>query len=161
MNDSIFPPRKKKEPLELQLTAMIDVFSMIVIFLIFGTVFGAADIVIPVGLEIPKSVSKEGIDSAPRIVIQENTVTLSLTNEVFPLADFKAPALRRQVQEKLKPVLKDFKDRRITNAGAGMNPINLVADQGTSYEHIYDVVSTFRELGFDSIYFVAMGGKSK
>jgi len=160
MSDSLFPQRKKKEPLELQLTAMIDVFSMIVIFLIFGTVFGAADMVIPKDLLIPKSESKEGIDSAPRLLIHEGQVTINLTNETFPLASFKSPDERKKIGDQLKPALEQFQARRKGNAGAeSTNPINLVADQGAPYEEIYDVVAAFREFGFDSVYFVATGGK--
>lgn len=161
MNDSIFPPRQKKEPLELQLTAMIDVFSMIVIFLILGTVFGAADMVIPSNLKIPKSLSKEGIDSAPRILIHEGKVSLSLSPEVFPVGAFKPGDARIRLENTIKPVLDQYQARRKGNAGAGSNPINLVADEKAPYEEIYDVVSAFRELGFDSVYFVATGGKLK
>jgi biopolymer transport protein ExbD len=156
-----FPPRKKQEPLELQLTAMIDVFSMIVIFLIFGTVFGAADIVIPKDLAIPKSHSKEGVDSAPRLLIHNGQVTLNLNDEKFPLSAFKTEESRKAVGEKLKPVLAEFKARRKGNEGSGSNPINLLADQNAPYEEIYDVVSAFRQYGFDSVYFVATGGKAE
>lgn len=161
MSDSFLPPRKRKEPMELNLTAMIDVFSMIVIFLIFGTVFGATDIVVPTGLEIPKSISKEGLDSAPRLLIHEGKVSFSLSDEVLPLQVFRTAESRKQVEEKLKPVMDQYQSRRKGIAGAGSSPINLVADQGAPYEEIYDVVSAFRELGFDSIYFVATGGKNR
>ncbi|MBC7396062.1 MAG: biopolymer transporter ExbD [Bdellovibrionales bacterium] len=161
MSDSIFPPRKKRQPMELNLTAMIDVFSMIVIFLIFGTIFGATDIVVPTGLEIPKSVSKEGLDSAPKLLIHEGKVTFSLSPEVIPLSAFKAPNERKQLQLRMQPVMDQYKERRKGTAGSGSTPINLVADQGAPYEEVYDVISAFRELGFDSIYFVATGGKNK
>jgi biopolymer transport protein ExbD len=161
MSDSIFPPRPKKEPLQLQLTAMIDVFSMIVIFLIFGTVFGAADMVIPNGLEIPKSLSKEGIDSAPRLLIHQGQVSFTLDKESIPLASFTDLEARKKIVARLTPLLEQYQKRRKGTAGAGMNPINLVADQSAPYHDVFDVVSLFRELGFDSIYFVATGGSSK
>ncbi len=161
MSLDLFPKKERREPIELQLTAMIDVFSMIVIFLIFGTVFGAADMVIPPGMEIPKSMSKEGIESAPRLVIEKNKVGISLLNETFGIEQFRNPAARAALKEKLKPALTAFQNKKKENKEV-VAPLNLVADRDTPYSTIFDVVVVFRELGFNTILFVAnAGGKSK
>ena len=161
MNDSFFPPRRRRESLELQLTALIDVFSMIVIFLIFGTVFGAADMTIPKELQLPKSYSKEGIDSAPQVILQKGQVKFSIGNQTLPLADFKSEEGRKHVQETLKASAQAFQDKRKGSAGGNITAINLVADQTAVYEDIFDVISVFRRLGFDSIFFVASGEVKK
>lgn len=161
MISSIFPSRKKKEPFELQLTAMIDVFSMIVIFLIFGTVFGAADMVVPKDMRIPKSLSKEGIDSAPRIMVQTDAVSFSLENSSIPITEFKTLEGRKRVEDSLKNTVAEYQKRRKDAVGSGITPINLVADESAHYEDVYDVISVFRKLGFDSIFFVATGGGKK
>jgi biopolymer transport protein ExbD len=156
MSLDLFPKRHRKGPLELQLTAMIDVFSMIVIFLIFGTVFGAADIVIPSGMQIPKSLSKEGIESAPRIAILNNQVSFSLNDSTVPLSEFRSYESRENLVRKLTQSASAYLEKQ-KEAKKPVSPLNLVADQSTSYQDIFDVVVVFRRIGFNSILFVAMG----
>lgn len=153
MNTDVTQKRKKREPMELQLTAMIDVFSMIVIFLIFGTVFGAADIVIPKEMQIPNSESREGIDSAPRVAIEKEKVTVSLLEEEFTLATLRSPEGREGLKAKLAPLLAAYREK----LHGTTVPMNLLADKETSYRDVFDVVAAFRELGFNTVFFVAMG----
>ncbi len=153
----LFTNRVRKEPLQLQLTAMIDVFSMIVIFLIFGTVFGAADMVIPSDMLIPKSTSKEGIESAPRVAILKGQVTMSQLDQAVSINDFRTQIGKDQIKAKLAPFLKSYQDKKKATKESSVNPLNLLADQETPYSEIFDVISLFRELGFNTILFVATG----
>ena len=94
--------RKHREPLELQLTAMIDIFSMMVIFLIFGTVIGAAEMVFPSEVKPPLSRSKESTESAPQVTIVGAKVLVTGAKEQeYPLSTFTGgpdnPALQNFV----------------------------------------------------------------
>jgi biopolymer transport protein ExbD len=155
MSTEFLPKKPKKGPVELQLTAMIDVFSMIVIFLILGGVFGATDIVIPEGMKIPKSQSKEGIEAGPRVAVLKNEVVFSMANAPLPLDAFRG-ASRDATIARLKPDLEEYMKRQ-KESKASVLPLNLVADQNTPYQDVYDVVATFRTMGFNSILFVAQG----
>lgn len=158
MNIDFFSKKPRREPIELQLTAMIDVFSMIVIFLIFGTVFGAADIVIPTGIEIPKSISKESLESAPRVVITKKEVFLNVTADLppIPLEKFHSGSGREEVRKALKPAVSDYLAKK-KESKESVAPLNLLADLSTPYEDIFDVVVVFRQLGLNTILFVANG----
>jgi biopolymer transport protein ExbD len=158
MNTDFFSKKPRREPIELQLTAMIDVFSMIVIFLIFGTVFGAADIVIPTGIEIPKSISKESLESAPRVVITKNEVFLSVgeTSQPVPLENFRTAQGKANIRALFKPALSSFQEKKKENKES-VTPLNLLADFKTPYADIFDVVALFRQMGFNTILFVANG----
>ena len=158
MNDLLIK-RNKKQPLELQLTAMIDVFSMIVIFLIFGTVFGAADIVIPADMKIPKSVSKEGIESAPRVSILKNEITTSFFDRPITLIELRGSNSRAALKAKLAPALSSFLESK-KKSKEPVIPVNLLADKETPYADVFDVTALFREMGFNTILFVA-GGAAK
>jgi biopolymer transport protein ExbD len=158
MNTDFFSKKHRKEPIELQLTAMIDVFSMIVIFLIFGTVFGAADIVIPTGIEIPKSLSKESLETAPRVVITKKEVFLNVSSDLPPvsLEDFHSGGGRERVKKVFRPVIGDYLKKK-KESKESVAPLNLLADLSTPYADIFDVVVVFRELGLNTILFVANG----
>ncbi|MBU6154165.1 MAG: biopolymer transporter ExbD [Bdellovibrionales bacterium] len=155
MNTEFLPKKTKKGPVELQLTAMIDVFSMIVIFLILGGVFGATDIVIPGDMKIPKSQSKEGIEAGPRVAILKDQVLFSMTAAPIPLEDFRA-SVRDKTIARLRPEFEEYSKRQ-KESKATVFPLNLLADQNTPYQDVYDVVAAFRSMGFNSILFVAQG----
>jgi biopolymer transport protein ExbD len=152
----------RRKPLELQLTAMIDIFSMIVIFLILGTVFGASEIILPKNMSLPKSVSKEGVESAPRVVIERDRVTTSVSDVTLGLELFHGDsaathpsvlAMRKSIKEYLKTHPKN--DKNPTQL------LNIIADGEAAYRDIFEVVKLFREEGFETLLFVATGeGKS-
>ncbi len=155
MSTEFLPKKGKKGPVELQLTAMIDVFSMIVIFLVLGGVFGATDIVIPGDMKIPKSQSKEGIEAGPRVAILKDQVIFSMASSPIPLQDFRGSEAD-QTLARLKPEFEEYRKRQ-KESKATVFPLNLLADQNTPYQDVYDVVATFRKMGFNSILFVAQG----
>ncbi len=162
-NNELIVRRHRKEPLELQLTAMIDIFSMIVIFLIFGTVFGAADIVVPGSIKVPKSVSKEGAESAPRLVLDANEVMFSGSGEKAPLSWFKGQDEdSRAKADAFKGRIREYVAKLPESAKGSGVLLNVIADQDTPYEDVFSVIRVFREAGFQSLLFVATGeGKAK
>jgi biopolymer transport protein ExbD len=152
----LIPKKPKKGPVELQLTALIDVFSMIVIFLVLGGVMGAPDIVIPESMKIPKSKSKEGIESAPRVTLESDKVSFSLSSKPIPLQAFSNPDSRERLVQELKPFASEYFKKQ-TEAKNSVKAINVIADQSTPYRDIFDVVLVFRKMGFGSVLFVANG----
>ncbi|MCM2280051.1 MAG: biopolymer transporter ExbD [Oligoflexia bacterium] len=159
MNDALMQRRHRREGLELQLTAMIDIFSMIVIFLIFGTVFGAAELVIPSGMSMPRSISKEGVESAPRVVIGKDYVQASFLKENIPLATFKGEQARTLAS--FRDAAKDYVKSLPKDAKGSGALLNVIADQETPYEDIFGVVRVFRESGFEAMLFVALGEETQ
>ena len=156
MSFELIPKKPKKGPVELQLTALIDVFSMIVIFLVLGGVMGAPDIVIPESMKIPKSKSKEGIESAPRVTLESDKVSFSLSSKPIPLQAFSNPDSRERLVQELKPFASEYFKKQ-TEAKNSVKAINVIADQSTPYRDIFDVVLVFRKMGFGSVLFVANG----
>jgi biopolymer transport protein ExbD len=147
--------RHRRNPLELQLTAMIDIFSMIVIFLIFGTVFGASEISIPSNILIPKSHSKEGVESAPRIVIQKKTVDVGMASPLVAIESFRSPESSEMMSLKSKIKTRLLSDKKKSKDQQKM--LNIIADRETPYQDVFDVVRVFREAGFNTLLFVAVG----
>lgn len=157
-----FAKKPRRAVMELQLTAMIDIFTMIVIFLIKGTVMGAAELEIPEKTQIPRSFSSESLESAPQVLITEKEVRLTNffkdNNPQDPVAmsDFK---LGREVESPkvgaLKNRIKDQISKLTPEERQGGVLLSVIADQKTPYSDVFNVVRVFREAGFETLLFVA------
>jgi len=140
--------RRRREPLELQLTAMIDIFAMLVIFLLKSTVFGAVDVQLPKDVTLPESVSRESLETSPKVMISDEEVGVSfITQDPVRLAEV----------ESLKPALQKYISELPKSAGAQATTLSVIADKQVSYRKIYDVVKVFREAGFGNVLFIANG----
>lgn len=152
----VFKKAPRRETLEIQLTAMIDIFSIIIIFLILGTVFGVADLPVPPSMRLPKSVSKETVEAGPRITIHENKVLISILEKEFKLSWFKSrPGFESDEIANLKNSIKEYLDT-IPKKNKGSDQfLNIIADHNLNYEDLFDVVKVMREAGFESVLFIA------
>lgn len=171
-----FGKKHRREPLELQLTAMIDIFTMIVIFLVMGTVIGVADVTVPKGAKLPKSSSVESLDAAPQVIFNTQDTPNGKITTTIELKAFSAEmkAFPPIAVEDFRPRMDDGKNAKIEDLKVALRKtisrlsseqrkggvlLNVVADQATSYRDLYDVVKVFREAGFESLLFVASGDK--
>jgi biopolymer transport protein ExbD len=165
-----FSPRHRREPMELQLTAMIDIFTMIVIFLVMGTVIGVADVSMPPKTNLPKSLSAEALDAAPQVLISSRkessspSVELRALSAKFPKSEKISIEEFRSDKAAQSLAITELKSK-IRNHINGLTPeqrkggvlLNVIADEESTYQDIYDVVAVFRGAGFESLLFVATG----
>ena len=157
MNDSesfLLFQRKRRSVITLNVTALIDVCSLIIIFLILGTAFGASSLDIPKDVLIPKSISKENLDLAISVQIENQVVRFGADS--FALASFVETAPNRPaIIEKIKGEL-----ARLPNLTKQSGILmNFIADYRVPYQDIYNVVATLRASGVDSVLFIAVGTK--
>lgn len=152
----MFVKRRRRAPLNLPLTAMIDIFSLIVIFLIKGTVFGVAD-VSTANVKLPISVSKETVESAPQVLIAQDKVRVSALQKDYPLSLFKPENAGSAEAASLKKELADYIAKITPEAKSSGVLLNVVADRSESYEHVFDAIRLFRESGFQTLLFIATG----
>ena len=145
----------RRHPFELQLTAMIDIFSMIVIFLIMGTVFTTSDIAIPKDLKLPFSVNHDSAELAPQLTITKDSVTFTGSDTAIPLDAFVNSEDSRLGA--LKARIHDIIQRLPSEARKTGALLNVVADRETPYKEVFDVVRVFRSSGFQTLLFVASG----
>jgi biopolymer transport protein ExbD len=139
---------KRREPLELQLTAMIDIFAMLVIFLLKSTVFGAVDVQVPQDMRLPSSMSKESLETSPKVIINSDRVEASFLSK---------SAIRLEDVGSLKPAIQKYITELPKDSGAQATTLSVLADKEVPYRKIYDVVKVFREAGFGNVMFIAHG----
>jgi len=149
--------RRKRGDFELPLTPMIDLFSMILIFLVLTTTFGAADMNVPAGLFLPKSRSKESPESAPQVALWQGKARASFLPEDFSVKFLLEPGHEVEI-EAYRTKLKAFVAALPGEARGSGVLLNVIADRDTPYREVFAVTKLFRESGFESMLFAAQGG---
>lgn len=163
--DEIFPKKKKKSMAALQLAPLIDIFVLLIIFLIKGTVMSNSVITPPADLKPAKSKSPEGLEPAGQLYVTENEIQFAMINEKINRAEFmdqienntveKLSGASAQVAAKLKEYLAKMPDED-KKSGVLMN---FLADAGVEYRTVFEISKFCRQLGFQNILFVAEGEK--
>lgn len=144
----------RREIVVLNLVALIDISALIIIFFIMGAVFGETSVEIPRDLRLPFSDNKEGAEVAPSLILKSDFVQVQFLGAKIPLSQFQGnlrPSLEHEnaVRSYIAQVPSSVRQ-------SGML-LNLVADRETPYQVIFDVIRFYREMGFQSVLFVAQG----
>lgn len=145
--------KKKSKVIGLQLAPMIDIFVLIIVFLLKGTILESTAIEKPEGLHLAKSVSREESEVAPEVVISPTKVSFRMVNEERPASVFEKEDF--DVRDPLIQAFKDYIEKNKKIEGA--QNINVISDQAMSYKVVYNVVRLLRISGFQSMLFVAEG----
>ncbi|HVJ65920.1 MAG TPA: biopolymer transporter ExbD [Bdellovibrionota bacterium] len=145
--------RPPQEPPELPLAPMIDIFCMIVIFLVLGGAFGAADVILPKSVTLPKSVNDEQVIVAPQVTLDNGALYADFIQQSLPIASLTN--LNSAERRDFIRVLKQYSQNVPESVKTGENPVNLVADAQAPYEIVYQSVALLREAGFENTLFVS------
>ncbi len=163
MSESLIPKKKHRHVLDLQLTAMIDIFSLIVIFLIKGTVFGVSDLPVDSTIRLPESRSSETLETAPNVqIVSDKVIFSAATTEDLklgvPLSELESGGTGR---ERLLAEIRDYLARLPAEARGSGVLLGVIADRDAPYSKVFSVVRFFRQSGFDSLLFVAASAEGK
>ncbi len=154
-----FGKTHRHEPHEPQLATMIDVFSILIIFLIAGTAMDSSILQIPSDIKLPATISDDTIINAPQITIQGETIWFSVTKQKYPLNLFSEANMGTQEFLDLKNVLtqalaENSKQSNAIIKNESADYLNLVAEKSTPYKDIFLVVKNLKDIGFKNIVFV-------
>lgn len=128
---------------DLLLTALIDAFSILVIFLLMSFSSSGEILLISKGQELPKAAKTDVLERNPLIKVEENKIYLE-DQEVQ--ADGLTAALL--------DVRKKFKETRPTEEFPGI--LTLQADRRVKYDVLNSVVLASSQAGFSDIKFAVI-----
>lgn len=145
----------KNKIIVLNLTSMIDICAILIIFLVMGTVIGQEDLLVPLGLKFPKSSNKEILENAPQVIIFNNEVDIKFLGKKLPMTVIQGgdSSQKTALVKELQAYVNEIPDKLKASGVL----LNLVADGHVPYNIIFDTSKFFRESGFQSILFVAEG----
>lgn len=145
----------KGKAIVLNLTSMIDICAILIIFLVMGTVIGQEDLQIPPDFKFPKSVNREILENAPQIIIFRNTINVKFLKQEINLDKLISGESSERLA--LSGAIKSYISAMPSKVKASGVLLNLLADSSVPYKTIFDVSKYFRENGFESILYVAEG----
>lgn len=158
--DFIATRSKKKRVAQLQLAPMIDIFTLIIVFLLKGAVFSETSITLPADMNPAVSSSVESSEFAPQIFISLDKFQFEMPEEKLDIEKnkfMKNEDYRNQIMSKLK---KNYE--KIPNQSKlALSNLNVVADAKVTYDFVFEVIKIFREAGYNSMLFVAIGETQK
>lgn len=145
--------KKRKSVIVLQLAPMIDIFVLVIVFLLKGTVMSETVISTPDIVEFAKSESRETTEIAPEVYISQTEVDFRMIEHRMSIYEI----LRDELDPK-DPVFDKFREFNASNpemSGNTLMHINVVADYRTNYKTLYHVVRLLRQAGFKAMLFIA------
>lgn len=146
---------QRRYPLALQLAPMIDIFVLIIVFLLKSTIVADVSIVFPQDIPPPISKSKENLETSPEVVLTEKELIISNIEETISVEQIdkisqdKIDNLKARVENYIKT--KDEKVRL-----QAMNA-NLITFRNNNYKNVFKAVRFLRLIGFHNVAFIASG----
>lgn len=146
---------KGKKNIVLNLTSMIDICAILIIFLVMGTVIGQEEFMTPPGLKFPRSFNKEILENAPQVIVFNDEVDIKFLNRKLNISTLRdaQSELTVKVASELQKYIEDMP---LKMKASGVL-LNFVADGRVPYSTVYDISKFFRQNGVQSIMFVAEG----
>lgn len=146
----LFRSRGKSIPEALPLTSMIDMFSMVVIFLIMNFSSNGDAFYVARGVVLPKARNADLMESYPLVSILQDRIYLDALPADRPKVELEE---RTKPYPKLRRLLKDFLARE-TRENPGKKPemtVNIQADKDTPMFRVREVMKLLVEEGWTGI----------
>lgn len=140
----------------LNITAMADIFTVLLVFLLMGYSTNALNIQPSPGVTLPAAGHAEGTDTSALKVEISRTVIQVESQPVTTLTDYRVSSADRQADGTLGTLREAFsreRQRQIALAGANSDVkldsrIVLIADQDVPYETLKSVLSSAAVQGY-------------
>lgn len=145
----------RRYPLALQLAPMIDIFVLIIVFLLKSTIVADVSIVFPREMHPPMSKSKQGLETFPEVVVTETEVIVGIIHENINLAD--VDKLGESRMNELKSKVEQYVKSKDEAVRSQATHINLITFRGNNYKNVFASVKFLRRIGFQSVAFIAEG----
>lgn len=157
--------RNKKEEFELDITSLLDILVILLIFLIKSYNSSGVTINIPEGIELPKSksssVNSAGVIiqvSKDKIWVDSNTVLDSsdLPKALYDQGGRRIIPLYNELAKKIEDV-KRLALQTNNKASKFSGVANLIIDKSIKYDYVKKIMYTCASAGFKEYKFVVMG----
>jgi len=153
--------RRKNVYVALALTSMVDMFAIMVIFLLQSFSAEGEIIVLPAGLQLPRAANTGSLDQAPSVVISQEEIyfegqSIAMVEEVLSAEGWNINGLQ-DVLAALKQEREQMEAEGI-ELGVSSDIINVSADRRLPFEIVKKVLYTVGHAGFPRYHLAVVGG---
>lgn len=153
-----FEKPKKRKLAALQLAPLIDIFVLIIVFLVKGTVLGGSNITMPPDLKPAQSKSAENMEIAPEVYLTKEKIYFKFIEDELSLAQFESANFEDpQLLTKIQSFLENLPEKQKNLSTL----VNMVADKDSDYLYVFELTKFLRVAGFQNVLYVAEGDKSQ
>ena len=145
----------RRYPLRLQLAPMIDIFVLIIVFLLKSTIVADVSIVFPREMHPPMSKSKEALETFPEVVVTETQIIVSMIGETLDISSLEN--LNDDKMAELKGKVDYYAKTKYEKVRSAAIQVNLITYRGNNYRNVFTSVKFLRRIGFQSVAFIAEG----
>jgi biopolymer transport protein ExbD len=151
----------------LFLTSMVDMFAILVIFLLQSFSSEGELIILPQGLQLPKVQNVGGLSQAPSLVLSLEELLLdgkviAQTKDILASADWNVPELQQVLVDKkaeLEATTAAFAELT-EEAKLNLQKINISADRRLNFEAVKKIIYTAGFAGFPIYQLAVFQGKA-
>lgn len=156
--------RKKEKAVDVDITSLLDILTILLVFLLQSYNSSGVVINIPKGIELPKSKSQSvntfGVNiqvSQSQIWVEDNEVLnaqTALPNQIYDHGGRRITPLFDElvkIKEKIKQI-----EKTVPQAKKFSGVANLVMDKSLKYDYLKRVMYTCAEAGFKEFKFVVL-----
>lgn len=148
-----FEKKHRREPTEPQLATMIDVYSILIIFLIAGTTMDSSTLNIPADFNMAETTSSSNSVNAPQATLKNGVLQINFINEKVSINEIENSSVKLEnIAIKLKSYLAkvDLENKKKNTELQLLQSVNLLAEKSTPYKDIFTTIKYFRGYGFQN-----------
>lgn len=145
-------PKRRRQEIQLLMTPMVDIFTILVIFIIKGSVFSQTQVTIPDQVRVPLSKNNEGLDDTLKVTVFGDQIRLH--DEVFPIAIVSQNNAFHPRRSALLEKLHAHFDKWLKQGLPQASTVQLIADRRTPYALIYETSEFLRIAGASRVILV-------
>jgi biopolymer transport protein ExbD len=149
----------------LFLTSMVDMFAIMVIFLLQSFSAEGELIILPKGLELPKAENVGVLERAPSLVVSQDQVLLegeviAKTPEIAAQSEWAVPAIQQALNQYRVKALEEASKKGLTGEDAQKagQKINVSADKRLPFHVVKKVIYNAGFAGYPDFRFAVFGG---
>ena len=143
--------KEKREIAGLQLAPIIDVFIVIIIFLVLGSFSKGVVVELPNPFQLAKSIDDETVEFAYEVFLNEKKINFKFLKKELSISEFFSDEMTRNIiSESIKSSITKSQSQKKINP----TNLNFVIDQATNYGPIFDLSEFLRANGFENISYI-------
>lgn len=159
--------RNKSEPIDLDITSLLDILVILLVFLLKSYNSSGVTLTIPAGIELPQSksqslnnagvmiqVSKDKIYVDSEVVLDSNEASSNAEN-IYDRGGRRIVPLFKELIRKKDQVVALSKEVPQAKPFSGL--ANLIIDKSLKYSYVKKIMYTCAEAGFRQYKFVVLG----